>query len=30
MSDIKNRVHGLIFLVAAAVITQLLVRVMAW
>ena len=30
MSDIKNRVNGLIFLVAAAVITQLLVRVMAW
>ena len=30
MGDIKNRVNGLIFLVAAAVITQLLVRVLAW
>ena len=29
MGDIKNRVNGLIFLVAAAVITQLLVRVLA-
>ncbi|MCH7484445.1 MAG: hypothetical protein IIA90_04775 [Chloroflexi bacterium] len=30
MGDIKNRVNGLIFLVAGAVITQLLVRVLAW
>ena len=30
MADIKNRVNGLIFLVAAAVITQLLVKVLAW
>ncbi len=30
MGDIKNRVNGLIFLVAGTVITQLLVRVMAW
>ncbi len=30
MGDIKNRVNGLIFLVAAAVITPLLVRVLAW
>lgn len=30
MGDIKNRVNGLIFLVAAAVITQLLVRALAW
>ncbi len=30
LGEIKGRVNGLIFLVAAAVITQLLVRVMAW
>lgn len=30
MGDIKNRVNGLIFLVAGTVITQLLVRVLAW
>jgi hypothetical protein len=29
MGDIKNRVNGLIFLVAGTVITQLLVRVLA-
>jgi len=30
LGDIKNRVTGLIFLLAGTVITQLLVRVMAW
>jgi len=30
MGDIKNRVNGLIFLVAGTVITQLLMRVLAW
>lgn len=30
MGDIKNRVNGLIFLVAGTVITQLLVRVLTW
>ncbi len=30
MGDIKNRVTGLIFLLAGTVITQLLVRVLAW
>ncbi len=30
MGEIKNRVNGIIFLVAGAVITQLLVRVLAW
>ncbi len=30
MGEIKGRVNGLIFLVAAAVITQLRVRVLAW
>jgi hypothetical protein len=30
LGEIKGRVNGLIFLVAAAVITQLLVRVLAW
>ncbi len=30
MGDIKNRVTGLIFLLAGTVITQLLMRVLAW
>lgn len=30
LGDVKNRVNGLIFLVAGAVITQLLVGVPAW
>ena len=30
LGDIKNRVTGLIFLLAGTVITQLPVRVMAW